>query len=193
MPLSSTNPHFSAQPPPGRRGRSRGPRDPTTGSADDGNGGPSESPRRRAETDLALNQLLHRTAQRADALVEGALADLQLTARQFAVLNEVERSPGTSQIRLGAATGIDRSTLVDIIDRLQRRGQIERQKSSFDRRETSLRLTETGLATLEAARPFVRAVNDALIASIPEAHRDVLVDCLDLLIATDIAAPPPAI
>lgn len=192
MPLSSSRPDFSTQLPPGRRGRSRGARDPLTGSMDDGNGGSPEGPRRSSETDAALNQLLHRTAQRADALVESALADLQLTARQFAVLDEVERSPGTSQIRLGAATGIDRSTLVDIIDRLQRRGQIERQKSSFDRRESSLLLTESGQATLQAARPFVRAVNDALLASIPEGQRDALVNCLDLLIASDIVIPPPA-
>lgn len=118
--------------------------------------------------------------------------DLQLTARQFAVLNEVERSPGTSQIRLGAATGIDRSTLVDIIDRLQRRDLIERAKSSFDRRESSLRLTGNGQTTLEIARPIVRAVNDAMLSSIAEERRNVLVQSLELLIKSDIDLPPAA-
>ena len=180
---------LTAQPRSGHRGDDQHSKHPPKGAPDGGGRASPEGPRTGNDTELALNQLLHRSAQRADAFVERALADFQLTARQFAVLNEVERNPGTSQIRLGAAIGIDRSTLVDIIDRLQRRGQIERQRSSFDRRETALHLTASGLATLEAARPLVLAVNDALLARVPEEQRDLLLSSLQLLVSTDLVVP----
>lgn len=144
---------------------------------DDGGGGAAPA----AETPVprALNHLLHRAAQRADAEVERALASLVLTARQFAVLDEVERHADDSQIRLGAKTGIDRSTLVNIIDRLQRRGLIERHRSKFDRRESVLRLTDAGREILELARPAVRLANEALMASVPHEQQGAFLSQLE--------------
>lgn len=138
---------------------------------------PAEQPDHDAAR--ALNHLLHRSAQQADAHIEDALADLQLTARQFAVLDRIDLSPATNQNRLGQITGIDRSTLVNIIDRLQRRGLMERGKSTLDRRESVLQLTTEGVAVLAAARPAVEQANTNLLKMLPGDFREAFVRCLE--------------
>lgn len=129
-----------------------------------------------------LNHLLHRSAQQADALVECALSELQLTARQFVVLDCIYLTPATNQVQLGQSTGIDRSTLVNIIDRLERRGLLQRRKSTIDRRESVLLLTTEGAAVLAAARPAVRETNTNLIGSMPADLRDAFLEGLERLV-----------
>lgn len=144
----------------------------------DGDGrDPAERP---YQDDLrALNHLLHRSAQQADALIEDALAGLQLTARQFAVLDRIDLSPATNQNRLGQITGIDRSTLVNIIDRLQRRGLMDRGKSTLDRRESVLLLTAEGASVLAVARPAVEQANANLLRKLPDDFQEAFVRCLE--------------
>lgn len=132
---------------------------------------------------LAVPHLLHRAAQRADGHVDRRLSPFQLTSRQFLVLDDIEHNPGLSQIQLGAHTGVDRSTLVNIIDRLQSRGLVVRTKSKIDRRAVALQLTDTGRAALEFARPLVRDVHQHLLSLIPEDQRSLFLSNLAILIA----------
>lgn len=129
-----------------------------------------------------LPYLLHRASQRAEWHIDRLVAPFQLTARQFTVLDEVDLNAGLNQIRLGSRTGIDRSTLVNIIDRLEGRGLILRLRSDVDRRSVALQLTEEGRKQLEIARPLVRQVNDHLLSMLPEAMRLDFVSCLENLI-----------
>ena len=66
------------------------------------------------------------------------------TPRQFAVLLSVHQNPGVSQTDLVRTTGIDRSTLTEILRRLGRRGLIRRERQPEDRRTNALHLTEDG-------------------------------------------------
>ena len=60
---------------------------------------------------------------------------------QLGVLLLVEANPGSNQTRIGKALGIDRSTLVSIIDMLEKRGLIRREPSPTDRRSHALVLS----------------------------------------------------
>ena len=84
----------------------------------------------------------------------------ELTPGQFGVLIVVERNPGLSQTRLGQTLGIDRSTLVAVIDRLEARGLVERADAPRDRRSYALYISGAGRALLTELAARVRAHDD---------------------------------
>ncbi len=67
---------------------------------------------------------------------------------QFGTLLLIEANPGASQSAVAEALRFDRSTLVQIVDRLEGRGLVRREPSAQDRRSHALRLTEDGAALL---------------------------------------------
>jgi DNA-binding MarR family transcriptional regulator len=69
----------------------------------------------------------------------------------------IDANPGLSQTQLGNALGIDRSTVVAVIDRLESRGLVARQPSPNDRRSHALHLSDSGKATLRRLIERVRA------------------------------------
>lgn len=87
----------------------------------------------------------------------------ELSPGQFGALMVVERNPGLSQTRLGQTLGIDRSTLVAVIDRLEERGLVERADAPHDRRSYALYVSKAGRALLGDLVARVRA-HEAYIA-----------------------------
>jgi DNA-binding MarR family transcriptional regulator len=81
----------------------------------------------------------------------------ELTPGQFGVLVVIEANPGLSQTQLGNALGIDRSTVVAVIDRLESRGLVARQPAPNDRRSHALHLSDNGKTTLRRLTERVRA------------------------------------
>ncbi len=81
----------------------------------------------------------------------------ELTPGQFGVLVVIDANPGLSQTQLGNALGIDRSTVVAVIDRLEGRGLVARQPAPNDRRSPALHLSESGKTTLHRLTERVRA------------------------------------
>jgi DNA-binding MarR family transcriptional regulator len=81
----------------------------------------------------------------------------ELTPGQFGVLTVIDRNPGLSQTRLGQTLGIDRSTLVAVIDRLEARGLVERADAPHDRRSYALHISNAGRALLRDLMERVRA------------------------------------
>ena len=81
----------------------------------------------------------------------------ELTPGQFGVLVVIDANPGLSQTQLGNALGIDRSTVVAVIDRLEDRGLVARQRAPHDRRSHALRLSDSGKTTLRRLTERVRA------------------------------------
>ena len=90
-----------------------------------------------------LGYALRRTqsAVFADFAATFVRADEALTPGEFGLLVLVERNAGLSQMALARALGIDRSTLVPILDRLQARGLLLRDASPTDGRTHALALT----------------------------------------------------
>lgn len=145
-------------------------------------GGLAESP----------SHLMHRVLQLAlDIYAEEAGPD-GLTQRQFAVLEAVSVRSGLTQTDLVKATGIDRSTLADLVARMTARGLLERERSALDARAKAVRLSEAGQAALEAARPRVEAADKRILALLPKARREGFLDLLTSLTEAADAAPEQA-
>ena len=134
----------------------------------------------------ALNEsmlhLLHRAGQVADELFTEEMAGSDLTPRQFAVLLVLQRLETASQTDIVNETGIDRSTLADIVKRLVNRGLIARRRSKSDARAYAVRLTPTGRDALKSAQPASERVESRILKSLPQARRDAFVDALSLLV-----------
>ena len=79
-------------------------------------------------------------------------SDLELTQKQVSVLWLVGDHPGISQIEVGQRLQMDRATTMTIVNRLQERGYLRRERSTSDARKQALYLTEAGLAALARAK-----------------------------------------
>ena len=101
---------------------------------------------------------------------------------QLGVLLLVEANPGSNQTRIGKALGIDRSTLVSIIDMLEKRGLIRREPSPTDRRSHALVLSDGGSAFLRAIRPRLDAHEAEIARNLSAAERAQLRDFLRRLV-----------
>jgi len=79
-------------------------------------------------------------------------ADLDLTQKQVSALWLVADRPGVSQIELGRHLRMDRATTMTIVNRLQERAYLRRERSESDGRKQALFLTEAGAAALAKAK-----------------------------------------
>jgi DNA-binding MarR family transcriptional regulator len=126
--------------------------------------------------------LLHRAGQVADEMFSEEMHGSELTPRQFAVLRVLERLETASQTDIVNETGIDRSTLADIVKRLVSRGLIARRRSKADARAYAVRLTPAGKEALKSAQPASERVESRLLETLPQARRDAFLDSLSMLV-----------
>lgn len=83
-------------------------------------------------------------------------AELELTQKQVSVMWLVADHPGISQIDLGQRLRMDRATTMTIINRLQARHYLRREKSPTDGRKQALFLNPEGQAALIKAKRAIR-------------------------------------
>jgi DNA-binding MarR family transcriptional regulator len=102
-----------------------------------------------------------------------------LTPGEFGLLVLVERNAGLSQMALARALGIDRSTLVPILDRLQERGLLVRRRSPTDARTHALGLTPLGLKALVRYTKLVRTHERRIATGLSADETQLLLDLLD--------------
>ena len=126
--------------------------------------------------------LLHRAGQTADELFAINVADNGLTPRQYAVLKAVAANKKPSQTLLVEKTGIDRSTLADIVRRLEARGLLARQRTLSDARKYAIHLTDSGKAALLSAEPAVKDTNERLLAALSDEERAIFLNALGRMI-----------
>jgi DNA-binding MarR family transcriptional regulator len=95
-----------------------------------------------------------------------------LTPRQYAVLVTVSQNEGLSQTDLVDHTGIDRSTLADIVRRMLKKGLLQRRRTREDARAYAVKLTDEGWRTLKTADPVARRVDEKVLSALPANQRD---------------------
>ena len=138
------------------------------------------------------SHLIHRALQLALDIYAEETGPDGLTQRQFAVLEAVSHKAGLTQTDLVRATGIDRSTLADLVARMTTKGLLDREKSAIDARAKAVRLSAAGEAALEAARPRVEAADKRIMALLPKGKRDGFLELLGELAGEADAAPVKA-
>ncbi len=99
------------------------------------------------------------------------LGSVGLTPALFALLNVISAREGAIQQELGAAMGIDRSTMVSLIDQLESAGLAKRRPSATDRRAREIAITPKGRRLLQRARRMVSQVEDEVLAALTAEER----------------------
>lgn len=109
---------------------------------------------------------------------QSAVAPYDITPGQFGVLILIRENTGLSQSELGNAVGIDRSTMVAVIDRLENRGWVVRAPSPSDRRSYALELSPQGDSLVDELIPRVRDHERTMLRNLSAQEQQALLDML---------------
>ena len=143
--------------------------------------GPTSPKLDRGMLPTLLGYVLRRTqsAVFADFAATFQAAGAALTPGEFGLLVLVARNTGLSQMALARALGIDRSTLVPILDRLQARGLLVRRRSATDGRTHALALTSSGNKALARFTSLVQAHEKRIASRLSTAETRTLIELLE--------------
>jgi DNA-binding MarR family transcriptional regulator len=123
-------------------------------------------------------QLFFRLWRAAHVRAADALGTVGLTPALFGLLNVIGAREGAIQQELGSAMGIDRSTMVSLIDQLENAGLAKRRPSATDRRAREIVITPKGRRLLERARAMIAETEDDVLGGLTAKERDDLIRLL---------------
>ena len=112
--------------------------------------------------------------------------------RYLGLLMIIGANPGSNQSSLAEAVGLRRSSLVAILDQLERDRIVRRDPAPDDRRSKAVRLTGHGSRVLKELTEEAEAHEAALTRGIPEADLAILRAALDRIILNMRAFDMPA-
>ena len=135
------------------------------------------------DLDRSATHLLHRASQCATEIFSADARTGGLTPRQLAVLMVIADNEGLSQTDLVERTGIDRSTMADLVARLLRRGLVNRRRTKEDARAYAIKLSPQGARVLRQAQPGAASVDQRLLANLPPGKRQDFIDALASIVA----------
>lgn len=107
-----------------------------------------------------------------------AVADLGITQKQAALLWLINSNPGAAQVSAADALGMDRATMMGIVDRLDERGLLIRKQSSADRRRQELYLTPAGQKLLREAKARVARHEERFTSLFTASELEFLLEAL---------------
>jgi DNA-binding MarR family transcriptional regulator len=119
-----------------------------------------------------------------------AMEAVGLTPGQLGALLMIEANRGLSQSQLGAALGIDRSSVVPLLDRLQALALIRRTAHASDRRTHALELSEGGAELIRRLLPLLESHERRIGAKLSASERRTLMQLLDRIAVPDAGDAP---
>jgi DNA-binding MarR family transcriptional regulator len=129
-----------------------------------------------------LGPLLGRAHEAHRAQAAAALAPLGLSPKGLGALTVLAADGPLAQLRLAERQGIDRTTMVAVIDELERLGAVERRRDPRDRRRYALDVTARGRELLERGTATVVATEQAFLEPLAASDRERLKAMLRSLI-----------
>jgi DNA-binding MarR family transcriptional regulator len=120
----------------------------------------------------------------------------ELTKPQFTLLAALDQNEGASQTALVEITGIDRSTLAEMVRRMLERGLLTRERAEEDQRANAVAISPSGRKALRSARNAADRAERALLEALPAPDRQKFIKALreiaqaaEVLAADDQAEP----
>jgi DNA-binding MarR family transcriptional regulator len=129
-----------------------------------------------------LGYLFKHATEGMRALNNEALAPFEVDGRTLAILLVVAGAQ-SSQLEVARRLGIDRTSMVALLDDLEGRGLVERRQDAHDRRRNSVLLTDKGRRVLDGGTAATIAAEDRFLARLTVEERDELRRLLRLAVA----------
>jgi MarR family transcriptional regulator, lower aerobic nicotinate degradation pathway regulator len=126
--------------------------------------------------------LFRRMQQIAVAIFMEECAEFELTPVQYAALVAIREHPGIDATRLSAVIAFDRSTIGDVLERLESKGLIARRATRDDKRVKLLELKPRGRKTLAAIMPAIDRAQERMLAPLGASDRRKLMQLLAQLV-----------
>jgi DNA-binding MarR family transcriptional regulator len=144
---------------------------------------PGEPPTAAGVLNQRLGYLL-KHAQLALAEFTGpALAPLRITGRDLAVLVVLDAHEPLSQQDAAGRLDVDRTTMVDLVDGLEKKSLVERRQDPADRRRNIVQLTAEGRRVLEAGSRAAREAESRFTAALEPGEAAAFTEFLQRLLA----------
>ena len=115
--------------------------------------------------------------------VDQALAPMELSLYEYVVLRLIALDAPVSQGMLGETYGIDRTTMVGLMDRLEERELVVRERNEADRRSYRLRLTPKGRKVLSRALRIAKKEQQDFLSPLSPAEWEAMRSCLWKLVS----------
>jgi len=132
--------------------------------------------------------LLNQSAHAFAAQVGEALADLELSVREYCVLMKAAEGEYT-QNAVAEMAMLDKTTMVTTLDNLERRGLAERRVSTTDRRARIVALTPAGVKALEEASKAYNATVAKALEGLAPSEGEAFIEALQHLVEGPWATP----
>src|ERR1700733_13954439 len=130
------------------------------------------------ELSEAPSQLIRRCQQFYGDLYAREAGSRELTKQQFTLLCALEHNEGASQTALVEITGIDRSTLAEMVRRMLEKGLLSRERTEEDQRANAVAISHAGRKALRGARNAADRAERALLEALPIPERQKFVKAL---------------
>jgi DNA-binding MarR family transcriptional regulator len=125
--------------------------------------------------DDALGFLFRRLSGYADSIFMTTTEQTQLTPMQMGVLLTVNNFEHLSLRELARRMHVDRSTIQELVTRMQKKGLVRSRTSKVDRRTYELWLTPLGVELLTRYEPCVKATQEHLLKDFKPGERQRLI------------------
>ena len=108
---------------------------------------------------------------------------IDVTTTQYRVLVACAEKEGLSQQGIINATGIDRSTVSQVVQLLIRKGLVKRRRTRHDARAYAVSVTEAGREVLRASEPIIERIDEAIVEALPATRAKAFISNLRAIVA----------
>jgi DNA-binding MarR family transcriptional regulator len=145
---------------------------------------------RTKDTYQQPGHLIRRAHQIATAVFMTEAKAFDLTSVQFAALIVIRELPGTDATRVSDLIYFDRSTIGNVLDRLEKKGLIRREPGLEDRRTKRLYLTRQGSVVLRRIAAKLPRISDNILAPLTPVERVRFMKLMTKLVDADGQGKP---
>ena len=121
--------------------------------------------------------LIRRLSQQSNQVFQDEMKRIgaDVTSVQFASMQAIELHGEMEQSQIAQSIHYDKATIGGVIDRLEKRGWVERKANPKDRRAKLVTLTREGRKALEEITPVVNALQDQVVANLNDDERAMFI------------------
>lgn len=135
----------------------------------------------RATTSDEVLISLRRITQAIDIHSRQLVRQYGITTPQLIILKQIEGGEAVTVSQLAKQVSLKQATVTDILNRLERKGLVQRQKDTGDRRRVLIRETDTGKKLLEAAPSPLQETFLAKLENLEDWQQNMILTSLQLL------------